>query len=177
MNTFSLILSLAIIAMLIYVLVTILMPFFDPIDRSSSKSYLSTLKEQIDIAEEGGIGEFKLVDLPGGDATFSLIYFGMNIAKDVGGVIYYNPDYGKRILCVGYPSTVGDFGNCEHRLTLNRDVVYGFDCIPRDETCLSRYFSYKNSTWVSGEAYRTKIYILNETYVFSHVGGDFNQGL
>ncbi len=78
------ILAVGVVMLLLLFSVRLFSPMFDRGDETA-KSYMKTLKEQIEIADDGGVGEFFMwwVDGREGEKDFYLVYFGDAIEAEI----------------------------------------------------------------------------------------------
>lgn len=107
----------------------VMLAFYNSYDevRDASKSYFGALEVAIGIADEGGAGEFYLVDLvksEGDRVNFYLVYFGnrtiVEYEEDFEGINFTREEIGDNALCV---CSWGKRGRCADCLNLDFPAV------------------------------------------------------
>ena len=73
-NAIKVIIAVAVVVLLIYLMVNLFSPSFDK-ESETAKSYFNMLEESVNIANNGKVGNFFMIDY-GDESDFYLVYFG-----------------------------------------------------------------------------------------------------
>jgi|SRR3989344_1481010 len=105
---------------LIYLLVHLFTPSYDPL-KETSKSYFDSLIEQIKFSE-GGVGKLSLLNL-GGDVNYYVVYFGEKATVSGGLKGFFSSGNNKNRICICYENSEG-VGKCNSCSNLKSSATY-----------------------------------------------------